>query len=154
MYILTQPSKFLCLFIGNWVELNGIEYMFHGRTFPFQKNYEDALAHCENEGGKLAEPKSAAANNDIATLASNSISDSFIGVWIGSDDKSQEGYFRYASDNALITFADWDNAQPDNGNYQVNLEEDCVKLIKWPGAKSDALCSVKSSFVCERIKGK
>ena len=150
---------FLCLFIGNWVELNGIEYMVQGITPSLRKTYEEALVYCENEGGKLAEPKSAAANNDIAILASNSISDSFIGVWIGSDDKSQEGYFKYASDDTSITYTDWDTAQPDNGIwYNGNLEEDCVKLWKWPYANrfkwSDGLCSVKQSFVCERIQVK
>ena len=155
---------FICLFIGNWVELNGIEYMVDGKT-PFdQKTYEEALAHCKNEGGKLAEPKSAEANNDINTLAlntlaSNSIGGSSIGVWIGLDDKSQEGYFKYASDDTSITYTDWDTAQPDNGIwYNGNLEEDCVKLWKGPNANrfkwSDGLCSVKQSFVCERIQGK
>ena len=155
---------FICLFIGNWVELNGIEYMVDGKT-PFdQKTYEEALAHCKNEGGKLAEPKSAEANNGITTLAlntlaSNSIDGSSIGVWIGLDDKSQEGYFKYASDDTSITYTDWDTAQPDNGIwYNGNLEEDCVKLWKWPYANrfkwSDGLCSVKQSFVCERIQGK
>ena len=146
---------FICLFIGNWVELNGIEYMFHGKTLHYQKNYEEALAHCESEGGKLAEPKSAETNNDIATLASNSIiSGSSIGVWIGIDDKSQEGYFRYASDNTSITYTDWDTAEP----YGGHPEEDCVMLLKWPQALRfkwhDGLCSEKKSFVCERIQGK
>ena len=119
---------FICLFIGNWVELNGIEYMVDGKT-PFdQKTYEEALAHCKNEGGKLAEPKSEEANNGINTLAlntlaSNSIGGSSIGVWIGLDDKSQEGYFKYASDDTSITYTDWDTAQPDNGIwYNGNLE--------------------------------
>ena len=112
---------FLCLFIGNWVELNGIEYMVDGKT-PFdQKTYEEALAHCKNEGGKLAEPKSAEANNGINTLAlntlaSNSIDGSSIGVWIGLDDKSQEGYFKYASDDTSITYTDWDTAEPDRSS--------------------------------------
>ena len=150
---------FLCLFIGNWVELNGIEYMVQGITPSLRKTYEEALVYCENEGGKLAEPKSADANNDIATLASNSLSDSSIGVWIGLDDKSQEGYFKYASDDTSITYTDWDTSQPDNGIwYNGNLEEDCVKLWKGPNANrfkwSDGLCSVKQSFVCERIQGK
>ena len=145
---------FICLFIGNWVELNGIEYMVDGKT-PFdQKTYEKALAHCKNEGGKLAEPKSAEANNDIVTLAINSISGSFIGVWIGIDDKSQEGYFRYASDNTSITYTDWDTAEP----YGGHPEEDCVMLLKWPQALRfkwhDGICSEKKSFVCERIQGK
>ena len=130
--------------------------MFHGKTLHYQKNYEEALAHCESEGGKLAEPKSAETNNDIATLASNSLSDSSIGVWIGLDDKSQEGYFKYASDDTSITYTDWDTAQPDNGIwYNGNLEQDCIKLWKWPYAnRFDGLCSVKQSFVCERIQGK
>ena len=138
--------------------------MVDGKT-PFdQKTYEKALAHCKNEGGKLAEPKSAEANNGINTLAlntlaSNSIAGSSIGVWIGLDDKSQEGYFKYASDDTSITYTDWDTAQPDNGIwFNGNLEEDCVKLWKLPYANTfkwvDGLCSVKQSFVCERIQGK
>ena len=115
---------FICLFIGNWVELNGIEYMVQGITPSLQKTYEEALVHCENEGGKLAEPKSAEANNGITTLAlntlaSNSIDGSSIGVWIGLDDKSQEGYFKYASDDTSITYTDWDTAQPDNGIMEI-----------------------------------
>ena len=80
-------------------------------------------------------------------------------VWIGLDDKSQEGYFKYASDDTSITYTDWDTAQPDNGIwFNGNLEEDCVKLWKWPYANrfkwSDGLYSVKQSFVCEHIQGK
>ena len=152
---------FLFLFIGDWVELNGIEYMVHGITSSLQKTYEEALAHCKNDGGKLAEPKSAEGNNDIATLASNSLSGSSTGVWgvwIGIDDKSQEGDFRYASDNTAITYTDWDTAQPDNYNYNGNLDEDCVRLVNWPQTNRfkwvDGLCSLKQSFVCERIQGK
>ena len=118
-----------------------------------QKTYEEALDYCNIEGGKLAEPKSAEANNDIVTLAINSISGSFIGVWIGIDDKSQEGYFRYASDNTSIIYTDWDNLQPDNG-----IMYNCIMLLKWSGAISlkwhDAPCSVKKSFICERKQGK
>ena len=120
-----------------------------------QKTYEEALDYCNIEGGKLAEPKSAEANNDIVTLAINSISGSFIGVWIGIDDKSQEGYFRYASDTTSVIYTDWDNLQPDNGNYGPG-NEDCILL--WSGAISfkwhDAPCSVKKSFICERKQGK
>ena len=133
--------------------MNGIEYMVH----VGQKTYEEAVTYCKIEGGKLAEPKSSEANNDIVTLANNSLSGSFIGVWIGIDDKSQEGHFTYASDSTSISYTDWDTAQPDNGAYQVNLEEDCIMLLKWSGANrfkwSDAACYVKKTFVCERKQG-
>ena len=121
------------------------------------KTYEEAVAYCKIEGAKLAEPKSVGANNDIATLVGNSISGDRIGVWIGIDDKSQEGYFRYASDTTSVIYTDWDNLQPDNGNYGPG-NEDCIMLLKWSGAIRfkwhDAVCSVKKSFICECKQGK
>ena len=127
--------------------MNGIEYLVH----VGQKTYEEALDHCNIDGGKLAEPKSVEANNDIVTLANNSISGSLIGVWIGIDDKSIEGKFTYATDGESVKFTNWNRGQPDNAGGN----EDCAHLWKGHGFRwNDVGCSAKMSFVCESQSGK
>ena len=79
------------------------------------------MDYCKTKGGKLAEPKSAEANEDIVALA-KSIDDT---VWIGIDDKSKEGHFIYASDGTSVEYTNWHSGQPDNTFWN----EDCVDLL-------------------------
>ena len=114
------------------------------------KSYRDALAHCKTRGGKLVEPKSDQANNDIVDLA-KAIETEGNGVWIGINDKSEEGKFSYASDGKSLTYTNWNPGQPDDGENN----EDCGylrdkkyknnKKFKW----NDAPCSSKKSFICD-----
>ena len=126
--------------------MHGKEYLVHVEA----KSYEEAVSYCATKGGKLAEPKSDEANNDIVNLAESNIME-FINVWIGIDDKSQEGYFVYASDGSPIVYSNWMSDQPNNWNNQ-----DCVhyaKLgsdVRW----GDERCSMLMSFICERSQGK
>ena len=46
---------------------------------------------CSNIGKQLVEPKSVDANNEIVALAQFNMTTEGYGVWIGVDDKSQEG---------------------------------------------------------------
>ena len=113
------------------------------------KTYEEAVAYCKIEGAKLAEPKSVGANNDIATLVGNSISGDRIGVWIGIDDKSQEGHFKYASDTMSVTYTDWHSGEPNN----AGTGEDCVLWFKNQNNEIgwyDFPCYRKKPFICER----
>ena len=114
------------------------------------KSYRDALAHCKTRGGKLVEPKSDQANNDIVDLA-KAIEIEGNGVWIGINDKSQEGNFTYASDGKSVNYTNWNFDQPDD----VSNNEGCGILwnrfeLKWNVAN----CSEKNSFICERYPGK
>ena len=105
------------------------------------------MDYCKTKGGKLAEPKSAQANEDIVALA-KSIDDT---VWIGIDDKSIEGKFTYASDGESVIFTNWNRGQPDNHGGH----EDCAHLWKGHGFRwNDIGCSAKMSFVCESQSGK
>ena len=107
------------------------------------------MAYCKIEGGKLAEPKSSEANNDIATLVGNSISGDRIDVWIGIDDKSQEGHFKYASNTKSVTHTDWYSGEPSNSGSG----EDCVLWLKKPNNEigwNDYPCDRKKPFICER----
>ena len=45
------------------------EYLVHEEA----KSYEGAVSHCVTNGGKLAEPKSDVANDDIVSLAESNI---------------------------------------------------------------------------------
>ena len=108
------------------------------------KSYAEALAYCKTKGGKLVEPKSAQANNDIIDLA-KAIGIQANIIWIGINDISQEGDFRYASDGKPLTYTNWNPGQPDDSGNN----EDCVLLwnkyeFKW----NDAPCSLKRSFIC------
>ena len=117
------------------------EYLVHvGR-----KTYAEALEYCKTKGGKLVEPKSAQANNDIVDLA-KAIGIQGNNIWIGINDISLEGTMTYASDGKNPTYSNWNPGQPnDSGN-----NEDCGFLwnqyeLKW----GDAPCSSKMSFICE-----
>ena len=79
--------------------MHGIEYLVHADP----KSYEEAVSHCSSVGGKLVEPKSDQAHKDIITLAESTELKHEIqgaGIWIGINDKNQEGHFQYESDNS------------------------------------------------------
>ena len=121
------------------------EYLVHEEA----KSYEGAVSHCVTNGGKLAEPKSDVANDDIVSLAESNILQ-FSHLWIGIDDKSQEGQFEYSSDGSPIVYSNWMSGQPNDYNNQ-----DCVlyykqgSYVKW----GDESCSVWVPFICERSLG-
>ena len=112
------------------------------------KSYVDSLEYCKIKGGKLAEPKSLEQNNDIVNLA-KTVTIEGPGVWIGIDDKLQEGDFTYASDGKPIEYTNWNPNEPRTG--VLGISEDCVILKKSYGFKwNDAVCSLIMSFICER----
>ena len=95
------------------------EYLVHvGR-----KSYAEALAYCKTKGGKLVEPKSAQANNDIVDLA-KAIETQGNGVWIGINDKSKEGKFIYASDGKSLKYTNWNPGQSDDSTSDDSKSDD------------------------------
>ena len=102
---------------------------------------------CSNIGKQLVEPKSVDANNEIVALAQLNMTTRGKGVWIGIDDKSQEGSFKYASDGSSVGYTNWHSGQPNDYNGQ-----DCVLLwaakdFEW----GDEDCStMQASFICEQ----
>ena len=105
------------------------------------------MDYCKTKGGKLAEPKSAQANEDIVALA-KSIDDT---VWIGIDDKSKEGHFIYASDGTSVEYTNWYSGQPDSTDAWF-YDEDCVDLVNGYGFEwNDDDCEKTLSFICERM---
>ena len=129
--------------ITEWIHIG--KYSLH----PGPKSQEDALILCSSIGKQLVEPRSVDTNTEIIALAKLTISGK--GVWIGIDDKSHEGYYRYSSDASSVGYTNWASGQPNNYN-----DQDCVLLwtekdFKW----GDEHCSsIQASFICEQKPGK
>ena len=108
------------------------------------------MAYCKSKGGKLVEPKSAVATNDINAIA-RSVKIQGWGIWIGIDEKSRQGHFRYASDGKSIKYTNWEYGQPDNFPGPAG-KMDCVGLREWNNGLKwhDGRCYNIISFMCER----
>ena len=82
-----------------------------------KKSHMEAQKFCQSQGGKLFEPKSKMENSEIAALAKEKGATN--GIWIGINDRTSEGIFKFDSDGTRISYKNWDHKQPDNGqpNY-------------------------------------
>ncbi|XP_062610565.1 perlucin-like protein [Saccostrea cucullata] len=96
-------------------------------------------------GGKLVEMESSSENNFVRMLAQN-LTES---VWLGATDREVEGQWRWADNNSLLTFSDWDvlHNQPNNYNNQ-----DCLSLYLPYGLTwCDESCDNRDyQYICER----
>ena len=125
------------------------EYWVHAEG----KTYGEAVAQCRAEGGKLAEPKSAQANNELVALARTISFPPFPAnwgaVWIGI--RRSDGRFKYESNGQSVGYTNW---FPDTGEpNDIMGVEDCACIYSlarflW----CDAVCPYKNSFICERGK--
>ncbi|XP_037801965.1 low affinity immunoglobulin epsilon Fc receptor-like [Penaeus monodon] len=76
-------------------------------------------------------------------------------TWIGLNDRSSEGRYRWDADNSGASYTKWAGGQPDNDRPWYQLwwgdGEDCVMMLKsssyyW----NDADCDNNYRFACER----
>ena len=70
----------------------------------------------------------------------------FGGVWIGLNDITAEGTFRWADGNPAI-YTRWASSQPDNQNDYEN----CVEMKVDGGRWEDTSCGSQLPFVCEKV---
>ena len=118
------------------------------------KTYGEAVAQCRAEGGKLAEPKSAQANNDVVALARtiDFPQGAWEAVWIGINDKAKNRHFVYESDGTPVGYTHWNPGPPQEPDNEL-WSEHCVLLYDHRGYDwCDAFCLLKNSFICERGK--
>ncbi|XP_078354358.1 C-type mannose receptor 2-like isoform X1 [Oculina patagonica] len=74
-----------------------------------------------------------------------SMADPFGGVWIGLNDVTTEGTYRWP-DGSHVTYTKWSYNLPDDQNgYQ-----DCVRMTVDEGAWDDTSCAKQLPFVCEK----
>ncbi|CAC5404291.1 unnamed protein product [Mytilus coruscus] len=71
--------------------------------------------------------------------------------WLDATDDVVEGYWKWASTEANLTYTDWYPGQPSNGGSTHN--EDCVHI--YPGLNyrwNDIHCTYEEYFICEDEK--
>jgi len=113
-------------------------------------SWPEAVAACENLGGRLATIHSRESNNGVMRLISKN-------VWIGASDSEIEGEFRWLSDDSLLkqegSFVNWAPGEPNNDMFQEGPLEDCVEM-RTDGSWNDLQCIVRLPFACEFGLGK
>ena len=106
-----------------------------------KKTFEEAKTACEQRGGFLAEPRSEAIVYVITQFF-----DFHAPFFIGLQDTAHDGVFRWQTDNAALSFDDWDEGQPDNGGHCVQVNTNYY----W----GDCSCTEKLNYLCMANKGK
>ena len=99
------------------------------------KTFAEATASCQELGGFLAEPRSAAMTTAVKTL--NFTSDY---TWIGIKDIS--GY-RWLTDNSTLSYNDWASGQPNSAN------EKCVGISESDYQWYDRPCDLEYEYICQ-----
>lgn len=65
--------------------------------------------------------------------------------WIGANDRSKEGVWRWSVDNHLLGYTNWDAGEPNN----YGSGEDCA-VDGWSGGTwRDVKCSLYRRYICE-----
>ncbi|CAH1253916.1 MRC1 [Branchiostoma lanceolatum] len=123
-------------------------YQQHGRNcfkaFNEKKSYDEAAAACRAGGGSLAMPRDQATHQFLITLK-NQV-DRAAGFWLGFNDRSQEGGWRYSDGTRLGSFQPWSPGEPN----QYGGNEDCGMIFQDPKNKwNDQGCSSKQKFICQ-----
>ena len=66
-------------------------------------------------------------------------------IWVGLEDRDEEGVFQFADGQGLGDFVNWNREQPDNWRGREN----CVQLLR-NGRWNDKNCEQSNPFVCEK----
>uniref|UniRef100_A0A3P9DJE8 C-type lectin domain-containing protein n=1 Tax=Maylandia zebra TaxID=106582 RepID=A0A3P9DJE8_9CICH len=101
-------------------------------------SWDAARMDCRNRGADLLVINSPEEQKFLSTITTE--------VWIGLNDKEQEGTWRWVDGTPQILM-NWGRDQPDNGG-----EEDCVHLggdkqKSW----NDLWCSSSHQWICEKV---
>ena len=133
----------------------GIEE-FEGTYYKFvqeKKIYSEAKNYCNQQNGKLFEPKNEAQNEAVRKSIEEKISSentndlSSASIWLGINDHNIEGEFRYNSDKSKLIWSKFSNVDGiPNNNENVN----CVDMYLENGFWMHKNCKTEEkAFVCE-----
>jgi len=103
--------------------------------------FDDALNACRSKGGTLAQPRTQAEQDVIASLYPNT------NVWIGLDDMENEGTFVWSDGTPFCDcggYNNWNEGEPND----LGGNEDCTHLLP-NGRWNDLNCNKKIQYVCE-----
>ncbi|XP_052695027.1 versican core protein-like [Crassostrea angulata] len=115
-----------------------------------RKAWNSAKIYCESKGAYLVEIDSLDENTWVIEniIVPNLPDDCSIWgctVWIGGNDRENEGHFVWSRDGNPTTFTNWDSGNPDN----YNGNEDCIEM-RHDGIWNDRRCDHRTLFVCEK----
>ncbi|XP_076039153.1 CD209 antigen-like [Oratosquilla oratoria] len=109
---------------------NKVYVLMEGRHGP-----ETAMAICKDIGATLPIPKNDEENQYISSLTTTPI-------WLGMEDKQEEGVFVSAEDGSPVTYFNWGSSQPNN----LDDNQDCVETSG--GNWNDEYCYDVNAVVC------
>ncbi|XP_052776850.1 aggrecan core protein-like [Mya arenaria] len=123
---------------SGWVHHGDSCYLFSHDT----EDWSMAQLICRLLGGNLAEVRTQSEKLFIRQTASTRR----VKFWIGANDLSTEGEFRWAGSDRRVTITDWHSGQPDN--YEG--AEDCVHTDgERTGTWNDEDCDERMHYICE-----
>ncbi|XP_067669211.1 echinoidin-like [Haliotis asinina] len=131
VFLISEASSSACP--SGWTS-NGTNCYFFS---SFETNWHSANNDCQQRGAHLASIHSESENTYISSFNSSMY------IWIGYNDLTEEGSFRW-TDGSALDFSNWGSDQPDDlGN------EDCVgtNFLAF-GAWNDFYCSRFYRYIC------
>ena len=139
----TSPPKVtpvkICPSTNDWIRIENTCLKVVNQSLT----YDEAMKYCQDQESSLVEPKSSLSNSLVQHFARTSAGKSII--WIGINDKNNEGSPEYSSDHSPLEWSNWENGQPDN--WQGN--EDCMIMYVSNGKWGDVKCDAKYPFICQ-----
>ncbi|KAJ7394598.1 hypothetical protein OS493_000416 [Desmophyllum pertusum] len=144
--------------IGNWFHVTGVldrngseaRLFLNGKKIgidPVQSDWWDA-SHTYALRGYLRDLMiigRALTDEELTNNITDPNNEPLDGVWIGLNDVTTEGAFRWP-DDTHVTYTKWASNQPDNQyDYQ-----DCVEMTVDEGTWDDTSCGRQLPFVCEK----
>ena len=109
-----------------------------------KKTFAEATVDCQQLGGFLVEPRSEEIS-DVITSFDFRPKPFFIGL-----KNANNGIFLWQTDGAALSYEDWEDGQPDNGDGD---QQYCVQMNnndRWNVCR----CTEELDYLCQATKGK
>nr|XP_034329946.1 brevican core protein-like [Crassostrea gigas] len=111
--------------------------------------WDNAKSQCISFLAHLAEIVSIEENDwVVGTLAPTQCNDAWTRciIFIGGNDRDNEGSFVWSSDNRTLDFYNWSPVEPNS--YTVN--DDCIVILYPGGEWADFGCTPTRPFLCKK----
>jgi len=110
-------------------------------------SWTSGRSYCKNKGGAYVKITSYYEWLFVRSMMSAS-------TWIGLNDRSKEGKYRWDSDNSSASYTKWSKGEPNNSKDWYDFwgdGEDCVEMNSGKSYYyNDVECDKKRRYACER----